>query len=91
MKGLTSKEHLILRVLSPVIFINSIAFYVASLHMQTFVDNFFEVIALTTGLTLFVLTIQLVFWWKYLRRMDNQRFWRWDASTVFSRKPKNSN
>ncbi len=75
MKGLTSKERLFLRVLSVVLFINTAVFYVASRHMQTFVANFFEVIALTTGLTVFVLTIQLPFWWKYLRRADNKRFW----------------
>ncbi|MGD0690049.1 MAG: hypothetical protein ABSA50_09805 [Candidatus Bathyarchaeia archaeon] len=91
MKGLTSKEHLFLRVLSTVIFINAVVFYNASRYMQTFVANFFEVIAFTTGLTLFVLTIQLLFWWKYLRKPDNQRFWVWDFWTLISRKPENSN
>ena len=91
MKGLTSKEHLFLRVISVVTLINAVAFYNASRYMQTFVANFFEVIALTTGLTLFVLTVNLEFWWRYLRRTDNQRFWRWDASTLFSRKTENSN
>jgi hypothetical protein len=74
-KGLTSKERLFLRILSTVLFINAAVFYAVSRHMQTFVANFFEVIALTTGLTLFVLTIQLLFWWKYLRTSDDQRFW----------------
>ena len=91
LKGLTSKEHLFLRVLSTVIFINAVVFYNASRYMQTFVANFFEVIAFTTGLTLFVLTIQLLFWWKYLRKPDNQRFWVWDFWTLISRKPENSN
>jgi hypothetical protein len=45
--------------------------------MQTFVANFFEVIAFITGLTLFVLIIQLWAWWKYFRRADNERFWVW--------------
>ena len=75
MKGLTSKERLFLRILSTVLVINTVVFYAASRYMQTFVANFFEVIAFITGLTLFVLTIQLQFWWKYLRRADNKRFW----------------
>ena len=71
MKGLTSKERLFLRVLATVLVINAVVFYAASRNMQTFVANFFEVIAFTTGLTVFVLTIQLLFWWRYLRRPDN--------------------
>ena len=81
MKGLTSKEHLFLRVISVVTIINAVAFYAVSRDMQTFVDNFFETVALITALTLFVLTVNLEFWWRYLRRTDNQRFW----------KPQNSN
>ena len=81
MKGLTSKEHLFLRVLSVVAVIDAVTFYVASRNLQTFIANFTEVITLITALTLFVLTINLEFWWRYMRRMDNQRFW----------KPQNSN
>jgi len=81
MKGLTSKEHLFLRVLSVVAIIDAVTFYVASRNVQTFIANFTQVITLITVLTLFVLTINLEFWWRYLRRMDNQRFW----------KPQNSN
>jgi len=81
MKGLTSKEHLFLRVLSVVAIIDAVTFYVASRNLQTFIANFTQVITLITVLTLFVLTINLEFWWRYLRRMDNQRFW----------KPQNSN
>ena len=91
MKGLTSKERLFLRILSTVLFINAVVFYNASRYMQIFVANFFEVIAFTTGLTLFVLTIQLLFWWKYLRRPDNQRFWVSDFRSLISRKPEDSN
>ena len=76
MKGLTSKEHLFLRVLSVVAVIDAVTFYVASRNLQTFVANFTEVITLITVLTLFVLTINLEFWWRYMRRMDNQRFWK---------------
>jgi hypothetical protein len=63
-------------VLSVVALINSICFYVASLNMQTFVANFFEVVAFITALTLFVLTVNLLFWWRYMRRRDNLRFWK---------------
>ena len=76
MKGLTSKEHLFLRVLSVVAVIDAVTFYVASRNLQTFIANFIEVITLITVLTLFVLTINLEFWWRYNRRMDNQRFWK---------------
>jgi len=81
MKGLTSKEHLFLRVLSVVAVINAVTFYAASRNLQAFVANFTEAITLITALTLFVLTINLEFWWRYLRRADKQRFW----------KPQNSN
>jgi chromate transport protein ChrA len=74
-KGLTSKEHLFLRVLSVVAIIDAVTFYVASRNPQTLIANFTEVITLITALTLFVLTINLEFWWRYLRRTDNQRFW----------------
>ena len=89
MKGLTSKEHLFLRILGTVVFINAIGFYNASRYMQAFVANFFEVIALITGITLCVLVIQLVLWWNHLWRDDNERFWVWVPSWA-SRKPKNS-
>jgi hypothetical protein len=87
MKGLTSKEHLFLRVLSVVAIIDAVTFYAASRNLQTLIANFSEVITLITVLTLFVLTINLEFWWRYLRRTDNQRFW----GTRFSQKSENSN
>jgi small neutral amino acid transporter SnatA (MarC family) len=74
-KGLTSKEHLFLRVLSVVAIIDAVTFYAASRNLQTLIANFTEVITLITVLTLFVLSINLEFWWRYLRRPDNQRFW----------------
>jgi len=91
LKGLTSKEHLFLRVISVVTLINAVAFYAVSRDMRTFVANFFETVALITALTLFVLTVNLEFWWRYLRRTDNQRFWVWDFWEVVSRKTENSN
>jgi hypothetical protein len=76
LKGLTSKEHLFLRVLSVVATIDAVTFYAASRNLQTLIANFTEVITLITVLTLFVLTINLEFWWRYLRRRDNLRFWK---------------
>jgi hypothetical protein len=85
MKGLTSKEHLFLRVVSVVIYMNAVAFYNVSRYMQTFVANFFETVAFITALTLIALTVTLEFWWRHFRRTDNQRFWG------ISRKTENSN
>lgn len=76
MIGLTSKEHLFLRVISVPLIINAACFYAVSRNMQTFVANFFEVVAFITALTLFVLTVNLLFWWRYMRRRDNLRFWK---------------
>jgi hypothetical protein len=50
--------------------------------MQSFMGNFFETVALITALTIFVLTVNLEFWWRYLRRPDNQRFWMWDFQAL---------
>ena len=72
MKGLTSKERLFIRVLSVVAIINTVTFYAVSRNLQAFIANFTEVVTLITVLTLFVLTINLEFWWRYLRRPDNQ-------------------
>jgi hypothetical protein len=76
MLGLTSKEHLYLRVLSIVTIINAVTFYVASRNLQSFIANFTEVITMITVLTLFVLIVNLEFWWRLLRRSDNKRFWK---------------
>jgi hypothetical protein len=53
--------------------------------MQTFVANFFRDIALTTGITIFALAVNLWFWWKYLRRSDDERFWIWPYSAFLGR------
>jgi hypothetical protein len=82
MKGLTSKEHLFLRVLSVVILINAIAFYNISRNVQIFASDLFETAAWITGLTVFVLTVNLEFWWRYLQRTDNQRFWVLDFQAL---------
>jgi hypothetical protein len=59
MKGLTSKEHLFLRVLASVTLID--AFYNASRYMQI-VANFFEVVAFITALTALALAVALEYW-----------------------------
>ena len=57
--------------------IDSVTFYAASRNLQTFIANFAEEITLITVLTLFVLTINLEYWWRYSRRPDNRRwFWK---------------
>jgi len=76
MKGLTSKEHLCIRVLSAVIIINAVIFYALSRNLQSFTANLFEDAALMTALTVFVEFLQLEYWWRYSRRRDNLRFWK---------------
>ncbi len=85
MKGLTSKEHLFVRVLSVTIVLNAAVFYAISRNLQTFTSNIFEAAAWITVTTLFVLTVVLLYWWKYQLRTDNQRFW------LFPRKIEDSN
>ena len=76
MKGLASKEHLFLRVLSVVIVVNAAVFYAISRNLQGFISNLFEAAAWITALTFFVELVQLEFWWRYLRRRDDLRFWK---------------
>jgi hypothetical protein len=84
LKGLTSKEHLFLRVLSVVALIDGVGFFLLSRHPEYLSSpwKFARFAVLLTALTLFVLSVNLWFWWKYLRRTDNQRFWVWDFSTI---------
>ena len=81
MKGLTSKEHLFLRVISVVILMNAAVFYAISRNLQTFDSDVFEAAAWITVITVFVLTVHLLFWWRYQRRTDNLRFWRTSQPT----------
>jgi hypothetical protein len=93
LKGLTSKEHLFLRVLSVPVLIDGVGFFILSLHPEYLSSpwEFARFAVLLTALTLFVLSVNLWFWWRYLRRTDNQRFWVWDFWTLISRKPEDSN
>jgi hypothetical protein len=75
MLGLTSKEHLYLRIVSIVVIINALVYYAMSRNVA-FASNLFEAAALLTALTLVVLVVNVEFWWRYLRRSDNQRFWK---------------
>jgi hypothetical protein len=79
MMGLTSKEHLYLRIVSIVVIINALVFYAISRNVA-FVSNLFEAAALDTALMLLVLVVNVEFWWRYLRRSDNQRFWKPQSS-----------
>lgn len=75
MMGLTSEEHLYLRIVSIVVIINALVFYTMSRNLA-FVSNLFEAAVLLTALTLVVLVVNVEFWWRYLRRSDNKRFWK---------------
>ena len=75
MTGLTSKEHLFLRVISVVIVMNAAVFYAISRNLEIFASNVFEAAAWITAITVSVLTVHLFFWWRYERRTDNLRFW----------------
>jgi len=72
MKGLTSKEHLFLRVISVVIVMNAAVFYAISRNLQSFISNLFEAAAWITALTLYVLTVNLEFWWRYSLSVMNK-------------------
>ncbi|HYW02063.1 MAG TPA: hypothetical protein VE862_11385 [Candidatus Acidoferrum sp.] len=75
MTGLTSKEHLFLRVISVVVVMNAAVFYAISRNLQTFDSDVFQAAAWITAITVSVLTVHLLFWWRYERRTDNLRFW----------------
>ena len=76
LKGLTSKQHLFARVILVVTLANAAIFYNIFRNLQalTVTWQFTEVAVLATAITLFVLTVNLEFWWRYQRRMDNLRF-----------------
>lgn len=77
MKGLTSKQHLFLRVILVVTLANAAIYYNLFLNLQvvTVPQLFVEFAVFSTAITLFALTVNLLFWWKYQRRADNLRFW----------------
>jgi presenilin-like A22 family membrane protease len=73
MTGLTSKQHLFLRVILVVTLANAAIFYSIFRHLQvlTVPWQFAEVAVLATAITLFALTVNLEFWWRYQRRTDD--------------------
>jgi hypothetical protein len=85
--GLTSKQHLFMRVILVVTLANAAIFYSIFRNLQalTVTWRFTEVAVLATAVTLFALTVNLEFWWRYQRRTDNVRFW---GNVRFWRKPR---
>ncbi len=69
MMGLTSKQHLFMRVVLVVSLANAAIFYNLFLNPQvvTVPWQFTEFAVLATAITLFALTVNLLFWWKYQR------------------------
>jgi presenilin-like A22 family membrane protease len=70
LKGLTSKQHLFARVILVVTLANAAIFYNIFRNLQalTVTWQFTEVAVLATAITLFVLTVNLEFWWRYQRK-----------------------
>ncbi|MGD0424109.1 MAG: hypothetical protein ABSA92_11715 [Candidatus Bathyarchaeia archaeon] len=75
--GLTSKQHLFARVYLVVILTNAAVFYSISRNPQAVTSSgeVWQIGAWVTIITLFVLTVNLEFWWRYQRRTDNLKFW----------------
>jgi len=73
MMGLTSKEHLFMRVILVVSLANVVIYYsiFRNLEALTVPWRFAEVAVLATAITLFALTVNLEFWWRYQRRTEN--------------------
>jgi len=71
--GLTSKEHLFMRVILVVALANAAIYYSIFRNLQalTVLWRFAEVAVLATAITLFALTVNLEFWWRFQRRTDN--------------------
>jgi hypothetical protein len=69
MKGLTSKQYLFMRVILVVTLANAAIFYNIFLNRQvlTVTGQFAELAVLATAITLFALTVNLEFWWRYQR------------------------
>ena len=67
--GLTSKQHLFMRVILVVTLANAAIFYNIFLNRQvlTVTGQFAEFAVLATAITLFALTVNLEFWWRYQR------------------------
>jgi hypothetical protein len=74
--GLTSKQHLFARVYLVVILTNAAVFYSISRNPQAVTSSgeVWQIGAWVTIITLFVLTVNLEFWWRYQRRTDNLKF-----------------
>jgi hypothetical protein len=71
--GLTSKQHLFARVILVVTLANAAIFYNIFRNLQalTVTWQFAEFAVSATAITLFALTVNLEFWWRYQRRTDS--------------------
>jgi len=69
LKGLTSKQHLFMRVILVVTLANAAIYYNIFLNRQvlSMTGQFVEIAVLATAITLFALTVNLEFWWRYQR------------------------
>jgi hypothetical protein len=69
LKGLTSKQHLFMRVILVVSLANAAIFYNLFLNPKVVAVawQFAEFAVLATVVTLFALTVNLLVWWKYQR------------------------
>ena len=69
MKGLTSKQHLFMRVILVVTLANAAIFYNIFLNRQVLIatERFVELAVLATAVTLLALTVNLEFWWRFQR------------------------
>jgi hypothetical protein len=68
--GLTSKQHLFARVILVVTLANAAIFYNIFRNLQVLAVpwQFTEVAISATAITLFALTVNLEFWWRYQRK-----------------------
>jgi len=69
MSGLTSKQHLFMRVILVVTLANAAIYYSIFRNIQvlTIPWKFDELAVLATAVTLFALIVNLEFWWRYQR------------------------
>ena len=70
---MTSKQHLFVRVILVVTLANAAIFYSIFRNLQVLAVawQFAEFAVLVTAVTLFALTVNLEFWWRFQRRTDN--------------------
>lgn len=72
MGALASKQHLFMRVILVVTLANAAIYYYifTNLRALTVPWQFAEFAASATAMTVFALTVNLEFWWRYQRRTE---------------------